>query len=243
VEKARKEVADLIGADPKEIIFTSVGGPVVSWHGQLRWWPDGGPCVGTASRDHYGHAAVPSLALVRRLTPCYRVIVVTCRVPRSRTTSPSRVLGDSTAKRRTTSSLRRRCGSFPPCALDACASVLDAAVVVVDAQEHKCVLDSCRWLELNGFEVTYLPVQQNGLLNLADLEAAIRCVATSRCRRTNASSVCACVSVVFLCVHERERVRACQAHHVARVSYGRQQRDRRCSGAEYSRVLRIGRVL
>ncbi len=43
-------------------------------------------------------------------------------------------------------------------------------------QEHKCVLDSCRWLELNGFEVTYLPVKTNGLIDLAALEAAIRCV-------------------------------------------------------------------
>jgi cysteine desulfurase len=41
-------------------------------------------------------------------------------------------------------------------------------------QEHKCVLDSCRWLELNGFEVTYLPVQPNGLVDLEVLEAAIR---------------------------------------------------------------------
>ena len=41
-------------------------------------------------------------------------------------------------------------------------------------QEHKCVLDSCRWLELNGFEVTYLPVKPNGLIDVAELEAAIR---------------------------------------------------------------------
>ena len=39
--------------------------------------------------------------------------------------------------------------------------------------EHKCVLNSARRLEREGFQVTYLPVGQNGLINLADLEAAI----------------------------------------------------------------------
>ena len=39
--------------------------------------------------------------------------------------------------------------------------------------EHKCVLDSARHLQQQGFEVTYLPVQQNGLIDLAQLEAAM----------------------------------------------------------------------
>jgi cysteine desulfurase len=39
--------------------------------------------------------------------------------------------------------------------------------------EHKCVLDSARHLEMEGVEVTYLPVQQNGLVDMAALEAAI----------------------------------------------------------------------
>lgn len=41
-------------------------------------------------------------------------------------------------------------------------------------QEHKCVLDSCRYLSERGFDITYLPVQKNGVINLAELEAAIR---------------------------------------------------------------------
>jgi cysteine desulfurase len=36
------------------------------------------------------------------------------------------------------------------------------------------VLDSCRKLGEEGFEVTYLPVQQNGIVSLEELEAAIR---------------------------------------------------------------------
>lgn len=39
--------------------------------------------------------------------------------------------------------------------------------------EHKCVLDSARHLEQEGFKVTYLPVQPNGLIDLGELEAAI----------------------------------------------------------------------
>ncbi len=40
--------------------------------------------------------------------------------------------------------------------------------------EHKAVLDSCRELERQGFEVTYLDVQTDGLLDLDSLKAAIR---------------------------------------------------------------------
>lgn len=46
--------------------------------------------------------------------------------------------------------------------------------IVTLTTEHKCVLDSCRALEMAGFEVTYLPVQKDGLVDLAALEAAIR---------------------------------------------------------------------
>jgi len=33
-------------------------------------------------------------------------------------------------------------------------------------QEHKCVLDSCRALEAEGFDITYLPVQTNGIIDM-----------------------------------------------------------------------------
>lgn len=38
--------------------------------------------------------------------------------------------------------------------------------VITTQTEHKCVLDSCRVLESEGFSVTYLPVLKNGLLDL-----------------------------------------------------------------------------
>ena len=40
--------------------------------------------------------------------------------------------------------------------------------------EHKATLDTCRELEREGFEVTYLDVQENGLISLDELRAAIR---------------------------------------------------------------------
>ena len=40
--------------------------------------------------------------------------------------------------------------------------------------EHKAVLDTCRELERQGFEVTYLDVQPDGLLDMEVLKAAIR---------------------------------------------------------------------
>lgn len=40
--------------------------------------------------------------------------------------------------------------------------------------EHKAILDSMRHLETEGYEVTYLDVQENGLLDLKVLEAAMR---------------------------------------------------------------------
>jgi len=47
--------------------------------------------------------------------------------------------------------------------------------IITTQTEHKCVLDSCRVLKENeGFDVTYLPVQKNGLVDLKELEAAIR---------------------------------------------------------------------
>lgn len=40
--------------------------------------------------------------------------------------------------------------------------------------EHKAVLDTCKHIEKEGGEVTYLKVKDNGLIDLAELEAAIK---------------------------------------------------------------------
>ncbi|KAI9490163.1 cysteine desulfurase [Zychaea mexicana] len=46
--------------------------------------------------------------------------------------------------------------------------------IITTQIEHKCVLESCRELQEEGFEVTYLPVQSNGIVDLKELEAAMR---------------------------------------------------------------------
>ncbi|KAG8007553.1 Cysteine desulfurase [Nibea albiflora] len=92
MEKARKQVADLIGADPREIIFTS-------------------------GATESNNMAIKGVARFYK-------------------------------------SKKRH--------------------VITTQTEHKCVLDSCRVLESEGFNITYLPVQNNGLLDLELLEASIR---------------------------------------------------------------------
>lgn len=46
--------------------------------------------------------------------------------------------------------------------------------IVTVKTEHKAVLDTCRELERQGFDVTYLDVQQDGLLDLSALQEALR---------------------------------------------------------------------
>ena len=40
--------------------------------------------------------------------------------------------------------------------------------------EHPAVLNTCKWLEKNGFDVTYLNVDSNGKISLQELEKSIR---------------------------------------------------------------------
>ena len=45
--------------------------------------------------------------------------------------------------------------------------------IITCVTEHKCVLESCRLLSERGFEVTYLQVNKDGLIDLKDLESKI----------------------------------------------------------------------
>ncbi len=45
--------------------------------------------------------------------------------------------------------------------------------IITQVIEHKAVLDACKRLEKYGYEVTYLPVERDGRINLDDLRRAI----------------------------------------------------------------------
>ncbi|MEG2419743.1 MAG: cysteine desulfurase NifS, partial [Eubacterium sp.] len=92
VENARRQVADIIGADPKEVYFTAGGSESDNW-----------AIKGVARKN-------------------------------------------------------RKKGNH----------------IITTTIEHHAVLHTCQTLEREGFEVTYLPVDEYGLISLEDLKAAIR---------------------------------------------------------------------
>lgn len=46
--------------------------------------------------------------------------------------------------------------------------------IVTVSTEHSAVLDTCKYLETKGYEVTYLPVKPDGLLDIEVVKAALR---------------------------------------------------------------------
>ncbi|MDR1913731.1 MAG: aminotransferase class V-fold PLP-dependent enzyme, partial [Clostridiales bacterium] len=46
--------------------------------------------------------------------------------------------------------------------------------VITSAIEHHAVLHTCRYLQKKGIDVTYLPVSEDGVIRLSDLEKSIR---------------------------------------------------------------------
>lgn len=79
---------------------------------------------------------------------------------------------------------------FTSCATESNNAAINAALkanqtkrhIVTSAVEHSSVLAYCQALERDGIRVTYLPVDREGLLKLADLENAINIVLTWNCR-------------------------------------------------------------
>ena len=70
---------------------------------------------------------------------------------------------------------------FTSCGTESNNSAIHAALkanpqkrhIITSTVEHSSVLNYCIALERDGYRVTYLPVDRDGLLNLTDLETAI----------------------------------------------------------------------
>lgn len=45
--------------------------------------------------------------------------------------------------------------------------------IITSAIEHPAVEETCKYLEKNGYQITYLPVGEEGIVNVSDVEAAI----------------------------------------------------------------------
>ncbi|CAG9484212.1 cysteine desulfurase, putative [Plasmodium vivax] len=46
--------------------------------------------------------------------------------------------------------------------------------IITSQIEHKCILQTCRYLQTKGFEVTYLKPEPNGIVRLEDIEKSIK---------------------------------------------------------------------
>lgn len=46
--------------------------------------------------------------------------------------------------------------------------------IIISSIEHPCIMETAKWLKKQGFKITYLPVNHQGLINLEDLKKAIK---------------------------------------------------------------------
>lgn len=53
--------------------------------------------------------------------------------------------------------------------------------IVTVSTEHYAVLDTCKYLETKGYEITYLPVSKDGLIDLIELKNSLRADTTLVC--------------------------------------------------------------
>ena len=77
--------------------------------------------------------------------------------------------------------------------------------IITVPTEHKAVLDTCKRLEKEGLQVTYLPVQKDGLISLDDLRAALtdRTILVSVMAANNEIGVLQPIAEIGKLCHER----------------------------------------
>jgi len=110
------------------------------------------------------------------------------------------------------------------------ANVKKGKHLIVSAIEHDCVINSCKWLETQGFEVTYLPVNRTGLVGLSELEAAMRkdTVLVSIMHGNNEIGTVQPIEEMGKLCREREvyfHTDACQSFGKLRIDVQRQKLD------------------
>lgn len=77
--------------------------------------------------------------------------------------------------------------------------------IITVATEHKAILDTCGYLESIGFEITYLPVEEDGLLDLNLLKDSIRTdtILVSVMHVNNETGVIQPIKEIAQLVHEK----------------------------------------
>lgn len=78
--------------------------------------------------------------------------------------------------------------------------------IITISTEHPAVLDTCKSLENEGFEITYLPVEKDGLIDLSLLQSAIRptTILISAMMVNNETGVVQPIKAIADIAHERE---------------------------------------
>jgi cysteine desulfurase len=102
--------------------------------------------------------------------------------------------------------------------------------VITAATEHKSVLDSCKRLERDGFRVTWLPVDRDGLVELDALRSAMtdRTVLVSIMAANNEIGVLQPLAEIAAIVHERGAL----LHTDAAQAVGKVPLDRKAAGVD-----------
>jgi len=77
--------------------------------------------------------------------------------------------------------------------------------IITQVTEHKAILDTCKRLEKEGYRVTYLPVQADGLIDLEDLQRAIddKTILVSIMAANNETGVLQPIRAIGKLCHER----------------------------------------
>jgi cysteine desulfurase len=78
--------------------------------------------------------------------------------------------------------------------------------IVTCVTEHKAVIDTCKYLERHGYEVTWLPVDSEGLIDLAELERSLRreTILVTLMTANNETGVVQDIAAIGKLCHERK---------------------------------------